>query len=456
MKELLRIAHAEGDRDAGSLLRDYNMEIDEGEILYIQGSDGSGIREIAGILSGDLRLYGGQIYIDGQRTEEYSRNIAFEKHFFPVSADGSMIYNLTVAENMEVLRSRCIFLKPYNSKRIEKSVDYFLQERGIKISADARGSLLCTEEEVILSLLKAKLHGARLVILEVLNGVFEGTYAGEICSLLKELCSEGISFIVLSSAYSHFAEIAARIQFVYRGRDLKEWNKLNGEVIKLLKNQNPDTFSGRNKSLDEEEAAVKGNFLGIYDYEWTNDKSIWDFLKEVQMYNTSVWKERFNVLLPDRGIGIDQDVLVIPKESGNLWFDNMSIEDNLLMPIPEKIAGSRYGIIRRNRKEHVLSRFYDLFHIEKKIKEIEALSKVQRKLFSIYRFELCRPKTIFLENPYWGMDQDEIMQVRKYLINIQKSGCRIICCSKSIDEMKADCNVVIQTDNAKNARVIHI
>lgn len=456
MKELLRIEHAAGNQEQGGALKDYNMEIFEGEIVYMQGADGSGIREIASLLSGDMPLYEGQIYIDGKKEAAYNRNKAYEKNIFPISADGSMIATLTVAENMEALRSQRILMKPYISKKMEKRVDAFLSQEGIGIRAKSSGGNLCSEEEIQLSILKAKMHGARLIILEILNSVFEGSYAEEMAALIKNLCHDGISFLILSSSYSHFVDIATRIQFVYRGRDLKEWNCLSGEVVRLLKSQNPDTFTGSDTSTGQGSGADKGNFLGMYDYEWENDKCIWDYLKEVRRYNANLWEEYLNVLLPEKGIGISQDVLVIPKESGNLWFNNLNIVDNLLMSIPQKIAGSRYGIVRRNRKEHVVNRFYDMLRIDKNIKEVKDLTKAQKKLFSIYRYELLRPKVIFLENPYWGMDQEEIIQIRHYLTKLQKRGSAIVCCAKSIDEMKVDCSVVIQTDNAKNARMIRI
>lgn len=453
MKELLRIVHAGGDSDRGKILKDYNMEICAGEILYIQGSDGSGIREVAEILSGDTPLFAGKIYVHGIEMKGYDRKKAFEQHIFPISGDGSIVYNLTVAENMELVRKKQSLMKPYFSKKMQKKVAGLLDNEGIAIFAGKQGAGLCSEEEVLLGILKAKMHEAKLVILEVLNSAFEGTYAKEICDLIKRLCQEGISFVILSEAYSCFAEIADRIQFVYRGRDLKEWTGLEQQVIRLLKNQNPDEPADSKERKELKKQTEKCSFLGIYDYEWENDRDIWSFLKEVKQQNPDFWEKNLKVSLPKQGVSIFEQVLVIPKESGNLWFNNLNIEDNLLLPVARRIAGSAYGVVRTNRTQHIMNRFYETLHVSPQIKEIKDLSKVHRKLFSIYRYELLKPEVIFLENPYWGLDSAEILQVRKYLKNLQEKGMKIVCCAKSIDEMKKDCSLIIQTNNARNARV---
>ena len=64
MKELLRITHGMQDQAGEDALYDYNLEVYEGEILYIQGMPGNGIRTLMNIFAGDCALKSGKLLLN--------------------------------------------------------------------------------------------------------------------------------------------------------------------------------------------------------------------------------------------------------------------------------------------------------------------------------------------------------------------------------------------------------
>lgn len=104
MKELLRITHGMQDQAGEDALYDYNLEVYEGEILYIQGMPGNGIRTLMNIFAGDCALKSGKLLLNGKEVSGYNRDGAFLHGIYTITAERDLVEILTVAENLEAIR----------------------------------------------------------------------------------------------------------------------------------------------------------------------------------------------------------------------------------------------------------------------------------------------------------------------------------------------------------------
>jgi ABC-type sugar transport system ATPase subunit len=233
------------------------------------------------------------------------------------------------------------------------------------------------------------------------------------------------------------------------GMDLKEWTVLTESVRQRLRNQ-ADLFSGYIGTISSKHPY---NFLGMFDYEWETRKSIWEYLHYVQENNEDIWDNLIGAVLPSENISFYHGIAVIPKESAELLLSNLSIEDNIIITIPKRISSSITGIIRKKLRKNIADDFCSTVGINMLSTNINQLSRVHKKILSIYRWEVEKPQAIFLESPYGGMNQEEIADLRKYLERLSRKGIQIIYFAKSLEEMKDDCKVIITTHNGKCAKM---
>jgi ABC-type sugar transport system ATPase subunit len=290
------------------------------------------------------------------------------------------------------------------------------------------------------------MHGARIIVLDMTENIYEGREAEELCTVIRRANQEGITFLILSQCYTVFAEIASRIQIIYRGRELKEWYHHPELARDYLKQQKITRRDAPENHLEPR------SFLGLFDYEWEMDRSIWDYLSCLKNWNREIWDTHIQAVIPEEGVGMCGQTAVIPSDSAERLLEHLSIEDNLILPLADRVSRHRAGMIRKRISRHLADEFYRQMKLSPAVRYPNELSRVQRKILSIYRFELEHPGWIILESPYSGMSREESGQLRSYLNRLSEKGIRIICFSKSLDDLQSDCASIITTRNGRSAK----
>ena len=446
MEEVLRIAGAALDADGTEALRDYALEVYAGDIVYIQGDPGSGVRTLARLLAGECALQSGKLYLDGEAVPAPCRMTFWRHGLYAVAAEKDLVEGMTVAENLEAIRYLPNCLRSYRFEESKAKVAAFLRGQGIGVPSDAPVWSLCRSDRVRLSLLKARMHGARLIVLDATRDHYEGQEAQELCEMILRENRQGVSFVIVSECCSAFASIATRIQIVDRGRDMKEWPGLTPHVEEILRGSVPRRGEG---------ALAEGSrpFLGIYDYAWERRESFWAYLRRLRDENPAIWREQLHMEIPEDGSCRSGGTVVIPEGSEDMLLGNLSLADNILLPCASRVAANGLGLIRRHVRRSMEARFRWQFGLAPGVRYIDELDRVNRKILSIYRYALLHPDTMVLESPYAGMVSDEVERLRRYLRELADGGVRIVCFSKSSDMFSTDCAALIVACNGRNAKM---
>lgn len=400
------------------------------------------------VLSGEAALQSGEMYADGKKVTTAEHNFFDEYGIYYIGQGQDLIEHFTVADNLLAARYVHNAFSLYDSRKARLKSKAYLMSEQMQVKPDQYIWKMTPEQRKKLSLLKARIFRAKIVVFDATRDIFYGKSAEQLSEMILRMNRDGITFIILSERYSPSAEISGRVQILRQGRDLKEFSRIDNEVRKILKNQNERTEAGR--SQDRKACS----FTGLYDYEWESEKSIWQYLYRFRANNPEVYREYFGeqAVLPAEGISLAAGTLVVPRDSGRQLFWNMTIEDNIILTIPERISGFRLGIVRKNLAANVSRGFYTAAGVPEEIRHPAQLNAVQRKILSIYRWAAAKPARIILENPYGGMNDDEIHLLRAYLKSLHASGVRILCFARSMDEMLEDCSVILTTHDAQNAK----
>ncbi len=429
MQEVLRIVDVtkKSEKSQGDL-RGYNLEVCRGEIVYVYGPAGSGIRTLFELLDTDRDTTDGKVLRpDGPANGIY------------ISQEGkNLIENLTVAENMEIESGRPLY-GIYRRKQVSRRAERYLEESGLSIRADMRVRKLTQTQKHLLSIVKARMQHASLVVLDCTTMTYEEQEIPQLAALLCRYRDQGVSFLILSERRGELTKISDRVQRMSRGRDLMEW--YGSQLEELLANRQ---VKDKGELRDSSEAVHRDKeFEGILDLMGETGSSLQDRLRIIRSNNRLTWQQ--NVRLPDfpaDRICVEGAVL-IPRKSALMLCENMTDRENVLMTIQHRVSGRLLLPVRRSMEDNVMARFHEVTNIEGDRTPVADLTLVERKILSAYRWELSKPQTMLFENPFWGMDLSEEEKFLIYLRHLKKVGIRVILFSGVLSEIDRCCERII-------------
>ncbi len=444
MQELFRVVDGRMETEESWSLNRYNMHICAGEILYIQGSPESGLHCLVELFTGRRMLQGGKIFVRECRCMAVTKERIREAGIYTITAEADLVKELSVAENLEVIRWVPFSLRFFNRKKIEKKVDRYLEKEGVSLQSSSMLGEVDSGACQCLSILKAKMHGAALIVLDCTRGNYEGKKGEKLCRLIKRLSTEGIAFIILSEHFLPLAGMAHRIQVIHKGYDLMEWHGMDEKLKEDL------LHPGAIRTAGGKETCHVPLLYGIYDYEWETEKGFLSYLRQFSAENPLLWQYAAGIECIPESYGLQGKLAILPRTYRDLQFDSMGIEDNIIMAIPGRIAhGGKYGFIDRNFKRLITQEFYERAGVPQGVKSVAELDRAQRRILFLYRFEVAKPKTMLIDCPYIGLGQEEKARVRAYLEGLARKGIRIVYFSQSMEELQEDCKEIFCSHDGK-------
>lgn len=466
MKELFRIDQGILD----SWLDQYCLTIYERDVMYIQSISDRSLNCLREVLSGERSLDSGKLYLEEELLERYDSSLARKYGIYTVAFGREFIENMSIADNLISIQPAW---KRYSREKTLREIENYFQKEELNLDPELPVWKLSDTERKKLGILKARLHGARLIILDMTGSGVEGKMAEEIGSMVRRMNREGMTFLILASGCHEISNVATRAQFLYNGRDIKEWKPLSEETREKLRSGSFCMFAGWQEamgrddlfSVQKEETAGDNlfpdrrernggkKFTGLYDYEWDISRGIWEYLSFVREYNPMIWESCIGADIPKQGDGRKDRTAVIPCDSKDLLLSHLSVEENLTIAAAGRIADGVYGRIRKKLEQRLVMDFYREMGLDPSVHRIEDLSRIQRKILSIARWAVTKPETVILETPYSDLNPVEILQLRGYLMRLEEKGTRIIYFAKSLETMAVDCRRIIRTQNGMSAKI---
>lgn len=423
-KELFRIEDGKKEKEGNQLLKGIYLQVYKGQILGIISDD---IREkqcLVDILSGQVPLDEGSIYIDDCKMDDYESTNAL-KHFIGVIERRSkLIENLTVAENIFVIRggAKKYFL---NKKVLFKQTDQLMKEFGLKVYANQLVSELTILEKSLIELIKACVIGRKLIVLSDITTFLSSTEVDVFIEFVVELRQRGMEFIIIENFDGLLFKHSDRIIVTHEGKTVRilEDNIQNEEFIyALLLGEGYPRYKHRKRlELIKEKAKehcvfeLKHLFTGVLE-----DVSLKIHRGEVMniLYqDQESWESLFKVIKGEekltyghmalgeeiyepKGIwqAIEKGVCFIEENPiEKMLFEDMTVLDNLCLTMGNKVLGmwlqDKY---RLSIMQHMEPFFDESFFLTPVI-ELESVA-LQKLVYG--KWLLYLPKLIICHKPF--------------------------------------------------------
>ena len=177
-------------------LRGVNLQIEDGEFVFLVGPSGSGKSTIIKLITGELKPTSGTVHVNGYSLERLRKREApfLRRTVGVVFQDFRLIENKTVYDNvafaMRVIGAR--------NKEIRERVPYVLELVGLDTKSRRHPGELSGGEQQRLAIARALVNNPSTIIADEPTGNLDPARSLEIMSLLQEINNLGTTMLVVT------------------------------------------------------------------------------------------------------------------------------------------------------------------------------------------------------------------------------------------------------------------
>jgi len=208
-------------------LNDINIEINEGEFVFVVGSSGSGKSTFLKLLTKELEPTEGQIVVNGtnlrkirrKRIPKYRRNIGMVYQDFRLLKDRNVYENVAFAQ-------RVIEMSP---RQIKKDVPLMLSTVGLAAKYKSNPKQLSGGEQQRVAIARALINKPKILLADEPTGNLDPENAWDIMNLLDSINARGTTIVVVTHNMEIVKAMKKRVITLKKGvliSDIKqgEWN----------------------------------------------------------------------------------------------------------------------------------------------------------------------------------------------------------------------------------------
>ena len=182
--------------EGNTALNGVNLQIEDGEFVFLVGPSGSGKSTIMKIITGELRPTSGQVHVNGYNLESIrKRDIPYMRRTLGVVfQDFRLIPNMTVYDNvayaMRVIGAR--------EAEIKERVPYVMDLVGLTGKERRRPTEMSGGEQQRLAIARALVNNPSTIIADEPTGNLDPARSFELMSLLQEINNLGTTVLVVT------------------------------------------------------------------------------------------------------------------------------------------------------------------------------------------------------------------------------------------------------------------
>ena len=196
-------------------LRGVNMQIEDGEFVFLVGPSGSGKSTIIKLITGELEPTSGTVHVNGYSLERIrKREVPFLRRTIGVVfQDFRLIETKTVFENV-AFAMRAIGAK---DAAIQERVPYILELVGLETKANRYPNEMSGGEQQRLAIARALVNNPSTIIADEPTGNLDPARSLEIMSLLQEINKLGTTVLVVTHQMDLVEQFGNRVIAIDEG-----------------------------------------------------------------------------------------------------------------------------------------------------------------------------------------------------------------------------------------------
>lgn len=215
MKKLLEIKHLYKSFDKLDILKDINLDVNEGDVVVIIGPSGSGKSTLLRCINKLETLTKGNILLDGKNIDD---SLEFHKKIGMVFQSFNLFENLTVLDNITLAPIKTKALSEIDAVKRAKEL---LKMINLESKINEYPRSLSGGEKQRVAIVRSLIMSPEIMLFDEPTSALDPEMIGEVLSLMKTL-SSNMTMVIVTHELVFAKEIANRVIFMDGGMIVEE------------------------------------------------------------------------------------------------------------------------------------------------------------------------------------------------------------------------------------------
>ena len=217
---MIKVKHLSKKFGNLEVLKDINLDINEGEVVCIIGPSGSGKSTFLRCINQLERPTGGTVQYEGKNLLDKNCDIRkFREEVGMVFQKFNLFPLKTVAQNVMMAP---ILTKHMNKEEAHAKALELLDKVGLKDKADVYPSTLSGGQQQRVAIARALAMEPKALLFDEPTSALDPELVGDVLDVMKSLATEGMTMIVVTHEMGFARDVADRVIFMADGYVVEE------------------------------------------------------------------------------------------------------------------------------------------------------------------------------------------------------------------------------------------
>ncbi|AEB30524.1 putative glutamine/glutamate ABC transporter, ATP-binding subunit [Carnobacterium sp. 17-4] len=216
----VKVEHLKKNFGSLEVLKDLNVEVQEGEVVCIIGPSGSGKSTFLRCLNALEEITGGKVIIDDFDLTDPKQDInKVRENVGMVFQQFNLFPHLTVLENITLAPKE---LKKDSSEDIKKHALELLETVGLSEKANDYPKSLSGGQKQRVAIARALAMNPDLMLFDEPTSALDPEMVGDVLEVMQKLAEQGMTMLVVTHEMGFAKEVADRVIFMDGGYIVEE------------------------------------------------------------------------------------------------------------------------------------------------------------------------------------------------------------------------------------------
>lgn len=240
---MIKLEHVSKSYSAGiPALNDVNLNIEQGEFVFIVGDSGSGKSTLIKLLLKELDPTSGTITIDGRKLNKIKRRQIpkFRRNIGVVFQDFRLLKDRNIYDNVAFAQK----VIGESTRSIKKNVPTMLSMVGLAAKYRSYPKQLSGGEQQRVAIARALVNKPKILLADEPTGNLDSNNAWEIMKLMEEINEQGTTVVVVTHNLEIVKAMNKRVITMQKGVIVEDSNEDKDYSRKASEDKDDDLFGG--------------------------------------------------------------------------------------------------------------------------------------------------------------------------------------------------------------------
>ena len=213
--KIISIKNLKKNYGSNHVLKDIDIDIEEGEVVVIVGSSGSGKSTFLRCLNLLEEPTSGEIIVDGVKITDKKTDLnKLRREVGMVFQQFNLFPNYSVIENIKLAPKK---LRKVSDRAITKKARELLNDVGLLNKAKAMPNSLSGGQKQRVAIARALEMEPKIILFDEPTSALDPEMIGEVLDVIREVAEKGMTMVIVTHEMKFAREVGTRMIFLDKG-----------------------------------------------------------------------------------------------------------------------------------------------------------------------------------------------------------------------------------------------